>query len=160
VGHSPETPWSSFEGDAVIEDNVVIQEVEYPVEAERVWRALVDPIELAQWLMPNDLVPVVGGRFYMECEPVGRIEAEVLEVDPPRRLVCKWAGSFGDTVVSFVLTPVSTGTRLRVEHRGWTEDNAAARDQFNSGWPEKVAALSRLLDPRAPTEKSRTSAIG
>jgi uncharacterized protein YndB with AHSA1/START domain len=136
----------------VIRDRAVVYEMSYPEPPERVWRALIDPQELAAWLMPNDFLPVVGHRFTMACEPLGRIDAEVIEVDTPRRLVCRWQGSFGDTVVSFELTPEESGTRLRLEHRGWDDASAAYRDQFNSGWPGKLgdglrAVLSRAAVP-------------
>ncbi len=40
-------------------------EMSYPEPPEWVWRALIDPQELAAWLMPNDFLPVVGHRFTM-----------------------------------------------------------------------------------------------
>jgi uncharacterized protein YndB with AHSA1/START domain len=135
----------------MIEAESVVHEVTYPHPPERVWRALVDPQELALWLMPNDFVPEVGRRFTMECEPIGRIQAEVLEIEPARRLTCRWVGAFGDTVVTFELTPVTTGTRLRVEHRGWSEATEVDRQGFESGWPKKLDDGLRHVLAGAPT---------
>jgi uncharacterized protein YndB with AHSA1/START domain len=129
----------------MIHGDSVIHEIEYPAAPEQVWRALVDPQILAQWLMPNDFAPVAGRHFSMGHDPIGRIEAEVLEVDPPRRLACRWTGAFGDTIVTFEVTPTTTGTRLRVEQRGWTAADTAGRDQLDSGWPGKLDALRGLL---------------
>jgi uncharacterized protein YndB with AHSA1/START domain len=134
----------------MIQDQSVVHEASYPHPPERVWQALVDPEELALWLMPNDFLPLVGRPFTMECDPIGQIQAEVLEMDPPRRLCCRWVASFGDTVVTFELTRIPEGTQLRVEHRGWSQENTADRERFESGWTEKLAdRLRRVLD-RAP----------
>ena len=61
-------------------------EAVYPHSPERVWRALVDPTELAAWLMPNDFAPEVGREFKLEtgAAEIGTIQAEVLEIDEPR----------------------------------------------------------------------------
>jgi uncharacterized protein YndB with AHSA1/START domain len=134
----------------VIQDQSVVHEVTYPYPPERVWRALVDPGELAAWLMPNDFVPVVGRQFTMSCDPYGTIEAELLELEPPRRLACRWIASFGDTLVTMELTATDGGTRLRVEHRGWGEANVADRDRFDHGWTDKLTAgLTRVLEDAA-----------
>jgi uncharacterized protein YndB with AHSA1/START domain len=130
----------------VISDDSIIHEVDYPADPARVWRAIVDPQELAEWLMPNDFDPTVGRLFTMNCDPFGTISGEVLAVDPPRRLECRWAGWFGQSIVTFTLTPTPAGTRLRVEHRGWTDENTADRQQFASGWPAKATALGRWLE--------------
>jgi uncharacterized protein YndB with AHSA1/START domain len=67
----------------VIRDGAVVYEAVYPHPVQRVWRALVDPAELAEWLMPSaGFAPVVGQRFIMACDPFGEIEAEVLECAP------------------------------------------------------------------------------
>jgi uncharacterized protein YndB with AHSA1/START domain len=133
----------------MIQGQSVVHYVTYPQPPERVWRALVDPEELALWLMPNDFAPLVGRQFTMECEPFGRIQAEVLEMEPERRLSCRWAGSFGDTVVTFELTPTATGTRLRLEHSGWSDENKPFRDQFAGGWTGKLSdGLRQVLEDR------------
>ena len=130
----------------MIDDGQVVHEATYPYPPERVWHALVEPAELAAWLMPNNFVAVAGGRFTMTCEPLGQIDAEVLELDPPRRLSCRWHGSFGDTIVTFDLAPTDRGTRLRVVHQGWDESNTASRDGFDSGWTAKLGTgLGQVL---------------
>ena len=96
-------------------------EAVYPHSPERVWRALVDPTELAAWLMPTDFAPEVGQEFKLEtgADEIGTIQAEVLEIDEPRLLRCRWTGVFGDTEVTYELTPEGDGTRLRVRHDGF-----------------------------------------
>jgi uncharacterized protein YndB with AHSA1/START domain len=121
----------------VIRDGDIEHVVEYDAPPERVWRALVDTRELASWLMPNDFEPVVGHLFTIDARPqLGLIDAEVLELDAPRLLRCRWSGAFGETTVTFELTPTTTGTQLRLTHRGWPNDDY--RPGFNEGWTAKL----------------------
>jgi uncharacterized protein YndB with AHSA1/START domain len=129
----------------MIEGESIVHEVTYAYPPERVWRALVDAGEVGAWLMANDFEPEVGRRFTMDCDPVGQLQGEVLEVIPPRRLSYRWIGAFGDTVVTFELTPTEGGTHVRLEHRGWNDGNRADRDQFDGGWPAKLDGLRRVL---------------
>jgi uncharacterized protein YndB with AHSA1/START domain len=119
----------------------------YPHAPERVWRALVDPTELAAWLMPTDFAPEVGKEFVLETgsAEIGTIQGEVLEIDEPRLLRCRWTGGFGDTEVTFELAPDGDGTRLRVRHDGWS-DPAPDRGGFDEGWKQKLDQdLPRVL---------------
>jgi uncharacterized protein YndB with AHSA1/START domain len=124
------------------------REAVYPHPPERVWRALVDPNELAAWLMPTDFAPEVGRNFSLETgvDEVGTIRGEVLEIDEPKLLRCRWSGAFGDTMVTFELFPEADGTRLRVVHHGWDEAHVADRDGFDDGWKQKLEQdLPRVL---------------
>jgi uncharacterized protein YndB with AHSA1/START domain len=143
----------------MIEGQTIVHDVTYPHPPERVWRALVDVDEMALWLMPTDgFVPLVGQRFTLACGSHGTVHAEVVEVDPPKRLRCRWSGSFGDTVVTFDLSPVAEGTRLRLEHRGWRESNSTDRDAFDSGWAQMFTEdLTRLL-AQSPNPEAMTTA--
>jgi uncharacterized protein YndB with AHSA1/START domain len=129
---------------------VIEHEAVYPHAPERVWRALVDPAELAAWLMPNDFAPEVGRAFELHTESpeIGTIHAEVLELDEPKLLRCRWSGAFGDTQVTFELFPAGDGTRLRVRHDGWTEPPHPVRAGFDDGWRQKLDQdIPRVLGP-------------
>lgn len=132
------------------------QEQTYPYPPERVWRALTDPAELGAWLMPADFAPEPGHTFTFDARPsLGMIEGEVLDVDPPRLLRCRWSGVFGQTIVTFSLTPVGGGTLLRVTHGGWDREGLHHRDGFDQGWHDKLAKdLAALLAARPSTELS------
>ena len=124
------------------------REAVYPHAPDRVWRALVDPAELAAWLMPNDFAAEIGHEFSLETgdDVVGTIHAEVLEIDEPKLLRCRWSGVFGDTEVTFELFPEDEGTRLRVRHDGWKEPLDADRAGFDDGWKQKLEHdLPRVL---------------
>jgi uncharacterized protein YndB with AHSA1/START domain len=133
----------------VIRDGQIEHEETYPHPPERVWRALTDPAELGVWLMPTDFVALAGYRFTFDARPdLGIIDGEVLEVEPPRMLRCRWSGIFGQTVVTFTLAPDGDGTRLRVTHGGWDGPGLDHRGGFDGGWLDKLTKdLAALLGP-------------
>jgi uncharacterized protein YndB with AHSA1/START domain len=123
----------------VIRHGRIEQEQTYPHPPERVWRALTEPAELGVWLMPTNFTPQAGSRFTFDARPdLGIIDGEVIDVEPPRLLRCRWSGVFGHTVVTFTLVPVDGGTRLRVGHAGWDEAGLPHRDGFDEGWHGKL----------------------
>ena len=139
---------------------IVVDEV-LPHAPEAVWKALTTSELIARWLMPNDFAPVVGRRFTFRTRPMGDwdgvVQCEVLEVEPARRLVYSWKGGassntkYGsalDTVVTWTLTPVSQGTRLRLVHAGFrSPENDFAFDAMSPGWTravqESIARVTR-----------------
>jgi uncharacterized protein YndB with AHSA1/START domain len=119
-------------------------DVTYPHLPEKVWLALTDPRAIAQWLMKNDFQPIVGHKFQFRVEPKprgwsGTVDCEVLEADPPRRLVYSWCGSGIDTTVAWTLERVPEGTHVHMEHtgfqgvRGWF-----ASRMMGKGWISKI----------------------
>ncbi len=104
----------------------------YPHPPQKVWVAITDRVALAEWLMPNDFAPVVGHRFTFQVDPFksysGITDCEVLEVDPPRRLVYSWTPraiaapgkSPQPSTVTWTLEPHADGTILTLEHDGLT----------------------------------------
>jgi len=117
--------------------DTLVFECELPEGPEKVWKALTVPELLASWLLPNDIRPVQGARFSFESggpegAPGGRIDCEVLKVEPLRLLRYSWRtdemGSTAcedslDSIVTFELLPtVRGGTLLRVIHDGFPVD--------------------------------------
>lgn len=120
----------------------------HPVDA--VWHALTDAAAISDWLMlTEDFRPEVGVRFRMKTQglaPSGWVHAEVLELDPPHRMV--WAWSVDDdaspTTVTFELTPEGDATRLRLTHVG--EIDPRIGGLLGDGWPGRIELLGRSLD--------------
>ena len=120
-------------------------EVEYPHPPERVWRALTEPAALREWLMETDFEPELGRRFEFR-DPNARgwggvVDCEIVELEPQRRLAYTWQGDpqYPQTLVRFTLEPVDAGTRLVLEHTGFT----GARGKFlwlmmRLGWGRKL----------------------
>jgi uncharacterized protein YndB with AHSA1/START domain len=124
------------------------REAVYPHSPERVWRALVDTDELAAWLMTNNFAPKVGHEFELETGDahIGTIRGEVLEIDEPRLLRCRWSGVFGDSEVTFELFAEAGGTRLRVRHEGFADPLPPEFAGFDDGWKQKLEEdLTRVL---------------
>ena len=76
----------------------------------------------------------------------GWVEAEVLELDPPRRMVWAWsiAGGAEPTRVTFELAPDGGGTRLTLTHAGEIDSDIGAL--LAEGWPSRIEVLRRSLD--------------
>lgn len=122
----------------------------------QVWRALTEPALLAMWLMPNDIAPVVGHKFNFRSQPMGDwngiVDCEVIEVDPPRRLVYTWTGGNGapgepprlETTVTWTLTPSNGGTLLNLVHHGFTPGDYAYQ-AMGQGWKRMGEGISRAL---------------
>ncbi len=101
------------------ETRSVIVERHIPFPPEKLWRALTQPHLIEAWLMKNDFKPVVGHSFNLSGEWGGVLDCEVLAVEPNRALSYTWNFTHEDaafdlkSVVTFTLTPTSTGTHLR-----------------------------------------------
>jgi uncharacterized protein YndB with AHSA1/START domain len=85
--------------------------------------------------------PRVGGEVYEVAESGERGHwADVLEWDPPHRLLLAWnvrnrEGELTEVEVRFA--PEDGGTRVELEHRGWERVATSAegkRDSYDGGW--------------------------
>lgn len=121
---------------------VVEREVAFP--PEKIWRALTQPHLIEEWLMKNDFKPVVDHRFNLRAD-WGAVDCQVLAVDPDKTLTYTWAAYGLESVVTWTLTPTSTGTRLRMEQSGFRPDQQQAYHGAKAGWQRLVAALEQLL---------------
>jgi uncharacterized protein YndB with AHSA1/START domain len=129
--------------------DVVLEEViAHPVD--EVWRALTSPESISEWLMTtDDFRAEVGARFRLRTQRLsedGWVRAEVIELEPPRRMVWAWLVSYTPTptTVTFELEPHPEGTRLRLTHAG--EIDPIAGEQLRDGWPGRIELLRRSLD--------------
>ncbi|HMJ75115.1 MAG TPA: SRPBCC domain-containing protein [Iamia sp.] len=105
----------------------------------RVWRALVEPDLQARWMsMGPDFEPMVGHRFAIDMGEWGTTQCEVLEVVEAERLVISWANDPLATTVTWRLVPEGTGTRLFLEHAGFTPDQRGAVEGMGAGWGSAV----------------------
>ena len=129
----------------------VVVERDVPYPPEKIWRALTQPHLIAEWLMQNDFAPVVGHRFNLRGEWGGVLDCEVLAVEPHKTLSYTWNFAHDDaaynlkSVVTFTLTPTSTGTRLRMEQSGFRPDQKQAFQGARFGWQKFFADLERVV---------------
>ena len=128
---------------------VMQRELRHP--PEKVWRALTETKLLDEWLLKNDFKPVVGHKFTFRRDPVGNwdgvVTCEVLAVEPARRLAYTWQPWGGASwVVTWTLEPTPSGTRIRMEHSGFTAGQESARGGAEYGWKQFLAGLERVLE--------------
>jgi uncharacterized protein YndB with AHSA1/START domain len=128
---------------------VVERDIAYP--PEKLWRALTQPHLIEEWLMKNDFAPTVGHRFNLRGDWGGVLDCEVLVVEPNKELSYTWNFKHDDdafdleSVVTFTLTPTSTGTRLRMEQVGFRPDQRQAFGGAHAGWKQFFEKLEQVL---------------
>ncbi|MEY9589939.1 uncharacterized protein YndB with AHSA1/START domain [Bradyrhizobium yuanmingense] len=138
--------------------DIVIDEV-FPHTAETIWKALTSAQLIGRWLMqPTGFEAVEGKVFTFQTTPGGNwdgvIHCRVLEVVAHRRLVYAWKGGderntgYGaplDTLVTWSLTPVEAGTRIRLVHAGFVlPRNESAYTVMSGGWKQVVRKLDEI----------------
>jgi uncharacterized protein YndB with AHSA1/START domain len=136
---------------AAPETRSAIVEREFPYPPEKLWRALTEPHLIEEWLMKNDFKPAVGHHFSLRGEWGGVLDCEVLAIEPNRELSYTWNFKHDDpafnleSVVTFTLTPTSTGTHLRMEQSGFRPDQKQAYGGAHAGWKQFLEKLDQLL---------------
>jgi uncharacterized protein YndB with AHSA1/START domain len=121
---------------------------------ERVWEAIVDPEIRAKYNfgagLYGDWTP--GAKQEMRAANAGFVlgTCEVLEVDPPRRLVQTMEANFseeakaeGTSRITWEIEPVGDSCRITVIHDQMRE---GANDQLYGGWPMILSGLKTWLE--------------
>jgi uncharacterized protein YndB with AHSA1/START domain len=132
-------------------DGCVVASVELATTPERVFLALASPEIIDWWVNPGVfdtrewIADVrVGGAW--RASGIARGQPYALEVDPPRKLVQTWhmAGAPGTpSTVTYLLEPITGGTRLSVRHSGITAPDQ--RSKVGAGWRTSFDRLSEIL---------------
>jgi uncharacterized protein YndB with AHSA1/START domain len=145
-----------------VTQEIVVDEV-FPHPPEKLWQALTDGELMARWMMPpSGFEPVVGKHFTFKTTPAGEwdgvIHCQVLEVVQNERFAYAWKGGhesnvgYGsrlETVVTWTLTKVSGGTRLRLVHSGFVlPKNESAYRNMSDGWNKIVHRLDATVGER------------
>ena len=94
--------------------------------------------------MKNDFKPVVDHRFNFRAD-WGAVDCQVLAVEPNKKLSYTWGAYDLASVVTWTLTPTSTGTRLRVEQSGFRPDQPQYYLGAKDGWQRFFANLEQVL---------------
>lgn len=117
---------------------------------QKIWRALTDPVLLAEWLLPvMELRLQPGAEFTLKAPPQpgwdGSVDCRFLEIEAPRKLSYTWRVGDIDTVVTFMLTPTASGTRLSLAQTGFKQDQKRNFGGARYGWKLMGARLVELL---------------
>ena len=127
--------------------------VERVLEAspERVWQTMTHPDHARRWLEASGFEARVGHRFTARLPRGpgfdGTVQAEVLEVDPPRRLRLWWSGGPVSGEVRLELHPTSGGgTRVTVDQTGFDRQaQGVLAPTLSALWAERLTAVQSLV---------------
>ena len=108
---------------------------------EKVWRALTDPVLLAEWLLPViGLKLETGAAFTFKTQAYpgwdGTVNCQFVEIEKHRKLSYTWGvGNMAlDTVVTFTLAPTTSGTRLSLVQSGFSPNQKQNSGGARYGW--------------------------
>ncbi|MER8829830.1 SRPBCC domain-containing protein [Mesorhizobium sp. M0938] len=121
---------------------VVEREVAFP--PEKIWRALTQSHLIEEWLMKNDFKPDEGHHFNLSAD-WGAVDCQVQAVEPHKTLSYSWDTKDLRSVVTWTLTPTSTGTHLRMEQLGFRPDQQQYYQGAQYGWQRFFANLEQVL---------------
>jgi len=124
--------------------------------AERVWRALTDPAETAEFWGSSNVSSdwKVGSEWaHVNGEGDAQVEGTILESDPPRRLVNTWAAPGhehpnGPSIVTFEIDAHESIVRLRVTDANLASE--AERAESTQGWAAVLSNLKTWVETGHP----------
>lgn len=122
------------------------REITIRAHPETVFRFFTDSERFARWWGEGSSIePARGGRVRIRYPNAVVVTGEVVEIEPPRRIVFTYAyeKTPGDaTLVTIALEPHAEGTRLRLRHEF---ADAKVRDAHVQGWRYQLAVFSRVV---------------
>lgn len=131
------------------EIRTAIVERDFAHTPEKIWRALTQPHLLEEWLMATDFLPEMGRKFTFRREPSPEVKVviscEVLTLEPYSTLAYSWSAFGLESVVTFTLESIATGTRLRMEQAGFTRDQDRAYKGALAAWTQFFGRLDSLV---------------
>ena len=122
---------------------------------EQLWAALTSPDFMKKfWFGMHHETDWKAGSSWRLVFPDGRIAdaGEIVEIDPPRRLVLKWRNEFrpelkseGYSRCTVELEPLAGAVKLTITH---VMDRAESKfiEAVSGGWPRILSNLKSLLE--------------
>lgn len=125
-------------------------ELELRHPPEKVWRALTNPVLLSEWLLPVvNLKLEAGAEFRFQAPPQpgwdGAVSCRYLEIEAQKKLSWAWVVGDIDTVVTFTLTPIPTGTKLSLVQSGFKPHQKQNFGGARYGWNMMSEKLLQVL---------------
>jgi uncharacterized protein YndB with AHSA1/START domain len=131
---------------------------------ERLWQALTDP-ELTRryWCETHQESDWKPGAAWRLMIPDGRVGdgGEILEIEPPKRLVIAWRNEFkpelraeGFSRLTYELEPQGDSVKLALVHEMDRPDSKLI-GAVSGGWPAILSSLKSLLETGESLEQTR-----
>jgi uncharacterized protein YndB with AHSA1/START domain len=131
---------------------------------EKLWRALIDPeFTRRYWCETVQESEWKVGASWRSMIPDGRVgdSGEIVEIDPPRRLVLTWRNEFipemraeGYSRLTYELEQQGESVKLTLVHEMDKPDSKLIQG-VSSGWPVILASLKSLLETGESLEQTR-----
>ncbi|WP_342362998.1 SRPBCC family protein [Terrarubrum flagellatum] len=132
---------------------------------EKLWRALIEPEFTRQywcetWMESEWKV----GASWKIMIPDGRVgdSGEILEFDPPRRLVVSWRNEFlpdlraeGFSRCAYEIEKKDESVKLTLTHE-IDRPGSKLIEAVSNGWPAILSSLKSLLETGEPLEETRS----
>jgi uncharacterized protein YndB with AHSA1/START domain len=122
---------------------------------EKLWAALTEPEFVKQyWFGMHQESDWKAGSPWRLLFPDGRVAdaGEVLEAEPPKRLVLKWRNEFkpelkseGYSRCTMELEPLASAVKLTITHT-LEKDESKLVQAVSGGWPQILSNLKSLLE--------------
>jgi uncharacterized protein YndB with AHSA1/START domain len=131
---------------------------------EKLWQALLEPEFTRQfWCETWQDCAWKPGASWKLMIPDGRVgdAGEVLEIDPPRKLVLRWRNEFkpelraeGDSRLTYLLERQGDSVKLSLLHEMDKPDSKLIQG-VSQGWPAILSSLKSLLETGESLEATR-----
>ena len=116
---------------------------------ERVWQAVTDPAQIAQWFAPGTSFSKNGDKISVRIGDMDMEVAVIELVDPPRQITTRNLLERSMTT-TYTLEEENGGTRITVTEAGFEslpEDARKERlDQNGKGWEMALENLKAFID--------------
>ena len=130
-----------------------VYEVEIATTPERLWKAITDPSDTEQYWYGAQSISdwKVGSRWVSQsAEGEVFLDGEILEIDPPRRLVHTFhvvheptAAAEAASRIEWQITPIGDRCRLTVIHTG---RGPASVEYTSGGWETILGGMKEMLE--------------
>jgi uncharacterized protein YndB with AHSA1/START domain len=143
---------------------------------EELWSALTEDVEFMKqyWFGVRCESQWTAGSSWRMVLPDGQVadSGEIVEADPPRRLVIRWQHqnkpelkSEGESLCTMELEPTGHAVKFSVTHTIEREPSKFI-EAVSGGWPKIISNLKSLLETGAtvlkepyPTESTRSAKV-
>jgi len=141
--------------------DAVERQLVIPVARQRVWDAITNPVQIAQWFCQDAALTLEpGAPILFTWEQHGSTRGRVEAGEPPARFAFRWVpiadpdpsipfDQTPSTLVEFFLEETPEGTRLTVRESGFSNLPEADRERAlrdnTEGWIEETTHLLDFL---------------